>query len=293
MALPNISPLDIAGGDSIYDAETAINTLIDQSIKNAAMNGSQELLIETQDGTNIAIAVPAARAGILSGCELTSFAALAANVEAGNFQGSGLSQSLSAQFPVSFAVRHATLPRIDIVYGDLDNPDTVAVLTGTPSATPTVPDLSLVAGNNAPFYYCWIDPTAASSPRDFVLYTAQVDATIPVQLGASLEGQSLRQNLPTTRKPIVFDPVALLFNADVIFVDCSAGAVAVNLPLPAELDERQIMFVDLTGDAPANTITIDANTTGGTTINGANTATITTAYGSLIVTCYNGVYYGK
>lgn len=293
MALPNITKLDIIADDSIFDAETAINTLIDQSIKNAAMNGSQELLIETQDLTNIPVSVPAAMAGILSGCELTSFVALAANIEAGNFQGSGLSQSLSVQLPIAFAVRHATLPRIDIVYGNLDVADTVAVLTGTPATAPEAPDLSLVAGNNAPFYYVWIDPTAASTPRDFVLHAAQIDAAIPIQLGSTLEGQSIRQNLPTTRKTIVFDPVALLFNADVIFVDCSGGPVTVPLPLPTELVERQFLIVDLTGDATANNITVDANSTGGTTVNGANTALIAIAYDSLLITCYNGKYYAK
>lgn len=292
MALPNISPLDIAGGDTIFDAQTAINTLIDQSIKEGAMNGDQEILLQTQDGTNIPIAVPSARAGILSGCELTGFAALAANIEAGNFQGSGLSQSIAIQQSISFAARHPTLPRIDIVYGDLGNADTVAVLTGTPAASPSVPDLGLFV-EAAPMYYVWIDPSAAASPRDFVLAPAQVNPTVPVQIGMALESQQLRANLPTTRKPITFDPLVPLFNADVIFVDCSGGAVSVELPLPDELDERQIMFTDLTGDATANTITIDANTVGGTTINGLNTATITTDYGSLIITCYNGEYYAK
>jgi len=53
MAQPPIIPLDVAAGDSIYDAEAAINTLIDQSVKNVGMTGGQLVTVETQDGTNI------------------------------------------------------------------------------------------------------------------------------------------------------------------------------------------------------------------------------------------------
>lgn len=292
MPLPSIPQLDVNGASNndVYAIEAILNQTSDQSIQDIAMNGSQEMIFTTQDLTNIQVPVPAARAGILSGMAFTWTGSLAADIAAGNYQGEGTSNSFAGVSPIGFAARHATFPRIDLVRAILSSPPTVQITLGTASATPQPP--ALPAGS-APLYYVWIDPTAAASPRDFVVASAQIDPSIPPSLGMELDGLAIKTNLPLKVKSLVFDPLLPYLNADVIKVDCSGGTVTVELPLPADYHEWKWTFVDFTGNATANTITLDADTVGGTTINGATTVTITADYGSLTVHCLDGEYYAS
>ena len=293
MAQPPITKLDVAAGDSIYDAEAAINTLIDQSVKNVGMSGGQLVTVETQDGTNIQFFIPQARNGINSGCEFSWTGALAAEVAAGNFQGDGLTESLSVLQVIAFTARHATLPRIDIVYADCTVADTVAVLAGTPASSPVIPDLSLVAGTNAPLYYVWIDSVAAATARDFVIAACEANPTLPICLGMELDGQAIKANFPLKKKGIDYSEVTELLNADRILVDCSAGAVTIPLPDPASVAEREWVFIDSTGNAPANNIDLDATAAGAFTVNGAGSFTISTAYGQATLYCNGIEYYAR
>ncbi len=43
MSQPNITALNIAGGDTVLTLETIVNLLIGQSVKSVAMNGGQGL----------------------------------------------------------------------------------------------------------------------------------------------------------------------------------------------------------------------------------------------------------
>lgn len=70
---------------------------------------------------------------------------------------------------------------------------------------------------------------------------------------------------------------AVELGTDAVMVDTSAGAVAFPLPTPAA-GTRRISIQDVTGDAAVNNITVS---TPSGAINGAPTATINVAYGSL------------
>lgn len=66
-----------------------------------------------------------------------------------------------------------------------------------------------------------------------------------------------------------------------LFVDTSGGARTITLPASTNQGGRIFIVMDSSGDAGTNAITV--NTTGGETINGAATASISDDYGALIL----------
>lgn len=68
-----------------------------------------------------------------------------------------------------------------------------------------------------------------------------------------------------------------------ILVDCSGGAVTVNLPAVASSSKRVIVVKDASGDSNSNNITIDGNAS--ETIDGSTTLTLSTNYASTTLFC--------
>lgn len=292
MPQPNITVITI--NDDINDLLTAIEALINQSVKSVSMIGSQTLRIVTQDGTNNECFITKAKDGILSGMGLIWTGALAADIAAGNYQSEGATNSFGVVTSISFDARHATLPRIDLVFADLGIPPSTQVIdtvTGTPSDNPVPPT---IPGGTTPLYLVWIDPATVAAPSDFVIGTFQVDQQFPLD-GAQVHDHGvIKSKLPTAPKMADFTPATPNWDADILFVDTSAGAVTMDLPDPTAYAgyERQWTIID-TGNATANNITLDATASGAFTINGAANDTIALDYRQYKLIARGGEFYGQ
>lgn len=290
MAQPNISNLDPATGQSIYDLANILNAAIAQSIKEGLMVDGQVLRLVTQDGTNNEITLMKARDGIISGMQLAFTGSLTADVQMGNYQCNGKTESVGATTPISFAARHATLPRIDIVYASTISPPMVGVSQGTPDSNPTPPTLS---ATNAPLHLVWIDPASAPYPNDFIVSSVYVDDPFSFERASTVENGVTRANFPSVPRMNDFDTSAQNWDADRLFVDTSAGPVPMNLPDPTLYVgyEREWLII-LDGTASSNNVTIDATAAGAFTINGTSSVTLSTNYQQYRIIARGGAFYG-
>jgi hypothetical protein len=290
MSQPAITELDVAAGDSIFDLETILNETIGQSVKSVAMNGSQLLVLETQNGVNNECFITKARDGILSGCAFAFTAPLAFTIAAGNWQANGVTESLGVSTPLSFGARHATLPRIDMVYATVINPPSIAVIAGTASANPQPPTRTSA---QAPLYLVWIDPTIVTTPQDFVIGSFRVDAPFPTDSAFGITNGAFTAKLPIRRKSIDFDPAQPLFDADIIRIfTTGTGGFTVDLPDPANYEGQTWRFIDVDGDLAGNNVLFDATASGAFTINGAANTTISTDFQQYCITVTGGAFYG-
>ena len=105
------------------------------------------------------------------------------------------------------------------------------------------------------------------------------------QASADSEGLYAERNWKRKHHDITAadSPYAVVDGYSVLDVDCSGGAVTVNLPAVAGEVDRVLVIKDHSGDAAANNITVDGN--GAETIDGALTATIVTNYGAITLHC--------
>lgn len=286
---PNITKLDVLAGDTILDAESAINSTIDQSIKSGSMVDKQTLRLVTQDGTNNDIVLMGAKDGILSGMAPT-LGVLTIDIAAGNFQARGKTESFAGVTTIGIAARDANFPRIDLVKTTTSSPPIMSIVVGTPSADPQPP--ALPAGD-APLYLIWIDPATVATPQDFVLGSFQVDEKLPKDGTQALEDGILKTKIATARKFIDYNPAAPNWDGDLIEVDNSGGAVTLDLPDPtaAAYAEREWIIYASTS-AAVNNVILDATASGAFTVNGAASDTISTAWRQYRLVARGGAFYG-
>lgn len=244
----------------------------------------------TQNGVNNDCFITKARDGILSGLAYSPTTGQPTAIAAGNWQANGTTDSTAVSTPISFAARHATLPRIDMVVGQFPPSVAISVITGTPSANPQPPTHTSV---QAPLYLVWIDPISVPTPQDFVLAAYEVDPSFPFDKGLAVENGAIAHKLPTSKKSIDFDPLAPCFDADTIILFTNGtGGFTVDLPDPTNYEGRQWRFIDVEGDLAANNVVFDATANGAFTINGASDTTISTDFQQYVITVYDGAFYG-
>lgn len=290
MPQPNITKLDVNAGDTILDAEAAINSTIDQSIKSGSMVDKQTLRLVTQDVTNNDIVLMGAKDGILSGLGFSWTGALAADIAAGNWQAYGTTDSTGIATPISFAARDANLPRIDMVIGQFPPSTAITVITGTPDADPQPPAHTAV---QAPLYLVWIDPATVATPQDFVVGSFQIDEQVPKDGTFVLSNGILKGKIATAPKFIDYNPAAANWDGDMIEVDNSAGAVTLDLPDPtAAAYAERVWTIYASTSAAVNNITLDATASGAFTVNGAANDTISTAWRQYRLISRGGAFYG-
>lgn len=290
MSQPNITALNIAGGDTVLTLETIVNLLIGQSVKSVAMNGGQGLRIVTQNGVNNDCFIAKAKDGILSGLEYSPTTGAPNSIALGNWQANGTTESTAGATAISFAARHATLPRIDLIFADFVSVPRIDVLAGTASANPQPPTRTSV---QAPLYLVWIDPASVATPIDFVLASFQVDEDFPINEAVKVANGLIQSQLPTKGKFIDYIPANPQWDGDVIEVDNSAGAVTLDLPDPTlYAGFERVWRIYGNTSAAVNNIVLDATASGAFTVNGAATDTINTAWRQYTLIARGGAFYG-
>jgi hypothetical protein len=120
-----------------------------------------------------------------------------------------------------------------------------------------------------------LTPLPATTERDLARLLAEIQTASNTNEAAVALVTNTRDTITNADSPYTV-PTGI----NLVGVDCSGGAVEVDLPAAADYDEGQTIIIkDESGDANTNNITADGD--GAEEIDGATTKVLATASGSM------------
>jgi len=241
MPLPTITPIDIPGGSTATDLETAINALIDQHIV-SGVSLYQGITLTTADGSTITIDAPAHTKGIISGLTPTRSSALNYSIAIGSYQVAGLVKVITSPVALVCGAPDATNPRYDLIVGN--NLGVLSVVAGTPSATPAYPSIT----SNQTILHVVGVPSSASAYVDSAVVSQKVDTSTIPAIQVNPQGQVSFGGAIQSRVVLYVANGNVDLTATMHCVDTSGGAtIVVLVPDPAsaaEIEGIQYTFFD-------------------------------------------------
>jgi len=282
MPLPTITPIDIPGGSTATNLETAINALIDQHIV-SGVSLYQGITLTTADGSTITIDAPAHTKGIISGLTPTRSSALNYSIAIGSYQVAGLVKVITSPVALVCGAPDATNPRYDLIVGN--NLGVLSVVAGTPSATPAYPSIT----SNQTILHVVGVPSSASAYVDSAVVSQKVDTSTIPAIQVNPQGQvSFGGALIKPRVVTYTADGAVDITTTVHAVDTSTGGAPIALDMPSyaeatDLEGITFSFFD-TGNAATDNWTVEVAGGGGTI------ATATTNNQVIRITVIGGLY---